>query len=49
LRPAPRAFGRDVGVALAGIEEEIVEDDFVEMLGGKFGSLPAFLAVGGIS
>ena len=48
LRPAPRAFGRDVGVAFAGIEEEIVEDHFVEVFGGEFRGLFAFLAVGGI-
>ncbi len=46
LRPAPRAFGGDVGVALARIEEEVVENHLVEVTRGALDRLPAFGAVG---
>ena len=47
LGPATGAAGGDVGVALRGVEEEIVEDHLVEMMGDQADGALAFGAVGG--
>ena len=46
--PAAVAFGGNVGVALRGVEEEVVEDHFVEVARDQAHGAFAFGAVGGI-
>src|SRR5206468_2966643 len=48
LGPAARAAGGNVGVALRGVEEEIVEDHLVEMACDEADGALAFGAVGRI-
>ena len=48
LRPGAFALGGDVRIGLAGVEEEVIEDDLIEMAGGQFHRLLAFGAVIGV-